>query len=138
MQVVTDRHVALQLKRQRVADAGAKLRFQHRPEIALSWSGLASLWQRGIKLRQRIKIGGVNRRVLGRVQRLKKCFADKMDHIVTLLRGHPGLRRHVLEALGNRFVQAVGIVSVLESIHSEGPGLRIDSMYAISPMARRA
>src|SRR5262249_35680493 len=88
-----------------------------------------------IKFRQLSEVSFGYRKVLSRVQLFYKGFADVLDDFVALLRRHPGLRRHVFKAAGNRLEYAEGIVAVLEFLHCKGPGLWIDRLHAVGSMA---
>jgi hypothetical protein len=46
--------------------------------------------------------------------RLEVRLADVVDDVVLLLRDHPGLGRHLAEAVGDRPIHGVGVVAVLE------------------------
>ena len=89
---IVHRHPRLELRRRRS------------PRVTLGQTGQISL---------------VNRDVLPRVQRLQVGLADVVDCVVLLLRDHPGLRYHQVEAMGERFVHAMRIAAVAELIGGE-------------------
>ncbi len=69
--------------------------------------------------RQAVEVGPIHGGILRGVVGLEEGLADVMDHVVLLRRHHPGLRRHLAEAVGQRAVEAVRVLAVLELARGE-------------------
>ena len=78
----------------------------------------------GVPLRQPVDVPAIDRDVLPRVVRLEERLADVVDDVVLLPGDHPGLRRHLAEAVGDGPVEAVGIAAVPERRGGEPRGVR--------------
>ena len=85
-----------------------------RPRLDVRWLGAASR-----PFRQAVEIGPVHEGELGRVVALEERFTDVMNDVVFLRGHHPGLRRHLAEAVGERAIEAVGVAAVLEPARGE-------------------